>query len=251
MADSRFILTIAGIELYFFQDLRASFPAHLHADPLAGILLSGSRLFRYGSSQRLLKAGDAIILPAFMPHSCEPSTAERTDWLCLLLRRTKARNFAPVFTDSSPLAKALIRLSAAITQEQRPAEADALVIRQLVLSLPEQPQPAESTRFKSLAASMRMRCAENASLARLAATARLDKFQLIRAFRAAQGLSPCRYRACMRLLKAQELLRQGLTLADCSTAAGYYDQSHFSRRFKAALGVTPRAYQQAWLAPIC
>lgn len=249
MADSRFILAIAGLELYFFRDLRASFPAHLHADPLAGILLRGSRLFGYGSSQRLLKAGDAVVLPAFMPHSCEPSTTERTDWLCLLLRRTKARNFAPVFTASSPLAKTLIRIGAAIREEQRPAEADALTIRQIVLSLPEQPQQAP--RFENLAVSLRIRSAENDSLASLAATVRLDKFQLVRAFRAAQGLTPCRYRACMRLLYAQELLRQGLALAECSATAGYYDQSHFSRRFKAALGVTPGAYQQAWLGPIC
>lgn len=251
MADSRLILTIAGLELYLFRDLRASFPAHLHADPLAGILLTGQRMFQYGSRQRILKAGEAIALPAFMPHSCHAATDDRTDWLCLLLRRTIASDFEPIFTTASPLARMLLKIGAALALDRKPAEAHILAIRNYVLSLPEQSHPLPATRFNSLATRLRQRPEEKECLARMAAMANLDKFRLMRAFRAAKGLTPCRYRDSMRLLRAQELLQKGFALADCSAEAGYYDQSHFSRRFKAALGVTPGAYQQAWQAPQC
>lgn len=251
MADTRLILTIAGLELYLFRDLRASFPAHLHADPLAGLLLCGSRLFTYGSRQRLLKAGEAIALPPFMPHSCQPATADRTDWLCLLLRDTKAHDFEPVITSSAPLAPTLVKIASAIVRGGQPAPADIFSIRNFVLALPARPSMPPSTQFNFLAARLRQRPAENECLAHMAAMGNMDKFRLLRSFRAAKGLTPHRYRNSMRLAKAQELLQKGIALADCSAETGYHDQSHFSRRFKEALGVTPGAYQQAWRSPLC
>lgn len=245
MADSRLIMTIAGLELYLFRDLRTSFPPHLHAEPLAGILLSGSRLFCYGSKQRLLKAGGAIVLPAFMPHSCQPATQARTDWLCLLLRQTEASNFEPVFTDDAPLASMLAKIGADLMQAQKPEEGDLFAIREIVLSLPEQSRATGARSSSGITERRRQHPAE------LDNPANLDKFQFLRTFRATNGLTPSRYHDSMRLLKARELLQKGIGLADCSVAAGYYDQSHFSRRFKSALGVTPGAYQHAWRAPLC
>lgn len=251
MADSRLILTIAGLELYLFRDLRAPFPAHLHADPLVGILLSGKRLLQYGTRQRLVKAGEAVALPAFMPHACQPATPAQTDWFCLLLHKTNARNFEPLFTETDPLAGALIKIGTMLAQAQTPSAKEVLGIKDFILSLPPRPSLPAAQRFESLAARLRKQPAENACLAQMAAMAQMDKFRLLRAFRNSNGISPCRYRDNMRLLRAQELLQSGTPLAACASETGYYDQSHFSRRFKATLGVTPGAYQQAWRASLC
>ncbi len=70
----------------------------------------------------------------------------------------------------------------------------------------------------------------------------LGRYALARAFRAAFGSSPHRYLVARRLARAQRLLAAGASLADAAAGAGFADQSHFTRHFKAHLGLTPGRY---------
>jgi AraC-like DNA-binding protein len=45
-----------------------------------------------------------------------------------------------------------------------------------------------------------------------------------------------------RVAQAQRLLADGAGLADAAAGAGFADQSHFTRHFKAHLGLTPGRY---------
>lgn len=79
----------------------------------------------------------------------------------------------------------------------------------------------------------------------LAEVAGMDRWSLARQFRAAFGTSPSRFRAMRRLDLAQRLMRQGSTQAEAALEAGFADQSHLSRMFKRAYGLTPRQWVQA------
>ncbi|RZI79994.1 MAG: AraC family transcriptional regulator, partial [Pseudomonas sp.] len=81
------------------------------------------------------------------------------------------------------------------------------------------------------------------SLASLAAQAGLGRYQLIRAFQAATGLTPHAYLLNARVNRARQCLRQGLPLADVAYKLGFADQSHFQRVFKAHAGTTPGRYR--------
>ena len=70
----------------------------------------------------------------------------------------------------------------------------------------------------------------------------LDRYALARAFRAAFGSSPHRYLVAKRVARAQRLLATGASLAEAAAGAGFADQSHFTRHFKAHLGLTPGRY---------
>lgn len=70
----------------------------------------------------------------------------------------------------------------------------------------------------------------------------LDRYALARAFRAAFGSSPHRYLVARRVARAQRLLAAGSGLAEAAAGAGFADQSHFTRHFKAHLGLTPGRY---------
>jgi AraC-like DNA-binding protein len=70
----------------------------------------------------------------------------------------------------------------------------------------------------------------------------LDRYALARAFRAAFGSSPHRYLVAKRVARAQRLLTAGANLAEAAAGAGFADQSHFTRHFKAHLGLTPGRY---------
>jgi AraC-like DNA-binding protein len=84
--------------------------------------------------------------------------------------------------------------------------------------------------------------ARNVSLRELSQVAGLSAYHLLRAFRAAYGLTPHAYAEHRRLQEARTLLRQGMRPADAALEVGFVDQSHFTNRFKRVTGVTPGRY---------
>lgn len=76
----------------------------------------------------------------------------------------------------------------------------------------------------------------------LADIAGQSKRQLIAGFRRHYGMSPSRYCTQIRVERAQSLLNAGASIADVAVAAGFADQSHLTRHFRAVLGVTPARY---------
>jgi AraC-like DNA-binding protein len=82
----------------------------------------------------------------------------------------------------------------------------------------------------------------------LEAASGLDRYTLARQFRARLGTSPYRYLLMRRLDHARALLRRGHALADTAAACGFADQSHMTRCFTRAFGLSPgrwRAMQRA------
>lgn len=67
----------------------------------------------------------------------------------------------------------------------------------------------------------------------------LDRFTLARQFRTLFGTSPYNYLVMRRLERARALMAAGDSLADVAVAAGFADQSHFTRQFKRSYGLTP------------
>jgi AraC-like DNA-binding protein len=70
----------------------------------------------------------------------------------------------------------------------------------------------------------------------------LDRYQFARQFHAVYGTSPYRYSVMRRLDVARGWLRDGRPLAEAAIEAGFADQAHFTRTFKAACGMTPGRY---------
>lgn len=70
----------------------------------------------------------------------------------------------------------------------------------------------------------------------------LDRYQFARQFRAVYATSPYRYSVMRRLDMARRWLRDGRPLAETAIEAGFADQAHLTRTFKAAFGMTPGRY---------
>ena len=85
---------------------------------------------------------------------------------------------------------------------------------------------------------------EPLTLDSLARAACLSRFHFARAFRRATGASPMSYITARRLESAKQLLREGRAETICDVAAelGFCDQSHFTRVFRKATGLTPSHY---------
>lgn len=86
---------------------------------------------------------------------------------------------------------------------------------------------------------------KNISLDDISAAAGLSRYHFLRIFTASQGISPYSFLLHRRLQLARESIARGFPLADAAIDAGFADQSHLTRRFKSAFGITPRQYQKA------
>jgi AraC-like DNA-binding protein len=79
--------------------------------------------------------------------------------------------------------------------------------------------------------------------AELEAVTGLTRYDLARQFRLMYGTSPYRYLLMRRLDDARRLIARHRPLAEVALEAGFADQAHFTRMFKAAFGLTPARYR--------
>ena len=86
--------------------------------------------------------------------------------------------------------------------------------------------------------------ADNISIETLSHLVGLSPYYLIRSFRQQVGLPPHGYQRQVRLLWAKRALRRSQSLAEVAIESGFSDQSHLTRCFKRAFGITPGQYRQ-------
>ena len=90
---------------------------------------------------------------------------------------------------------------------------------------------------------------QQVSTAALSRFCGLTESHLIRAFHREFGLPPHAYHMQLRLAQACEALASGLSVSTVAYECGFADQSHLSRKFKQAYGLTPAAWANAVGAP--
>ncbi|SQH76249.1 Transcriptional regulator, AraC/XylS family [Shewanella benthica] len=78
----------------------------------------------------------------------------------------------------------------------------------------------------------------------LATSVGLSKFQFLRQFKAATGMTPHAYLKRVRLEYAKKALAKGEAVIDIAQQVGFFDQSHLTKAFKQAFLVTPSHFQK-------
>ena len=85
------------------------------------------------------------------------------------------------------------------------------------------------------------------ALSDLAQVSGLSRFQVLRGFVRATGLTPHAYLVQRRINIARRLIAHGTALAEAAAASGFADQSHMTRIFVRNYGISPRAYANAMI----
>jgi AraC-like DNA-binding protein len=243
---------------------RHRYPLHTHPTYVIALITAGCERIRIGRREVLAPAGAIALVNPEEWHDgergAEDGWAYRTFYPSVALMRSLARELgadrAPTFpsalVEDDELAHALAAAHEGSTSADATAAETSLLaaFRRLVVrhgdwgGRPEAIEwPGSRRRLKLYAELIESELGAPLDLARLAETARVTRFQVIRDFKKATGVTPAAYIRDRRLRRAGALIEQGHSLADAAVAAGFSDQSHLSRAFRATRGMTPGMFR--------
>jgi AraC family transcriptional regulator len=87
---------------------------------------------------------------------------------------------------------------------------------------------------------------QDISLEEMAKLAELSQSQFARLFKSSPGMPPYKWSLDARIKRAQELLLLGKeSISAIAIQTGFADQSHFTKTFRRATGVTPKEWQRS------
>lgn len=246
---------------------RACYKAHSHPTFSIGAVDAGSSCFTgAGEGEERLSPGTLVLVPAQRVHACNPQPGQAWSyqmlhidaaWLARMRLESglaAAQPGAPARISREPaLYRDFCELNALLFSAASVAEKGAALVAFLgdhdfaaqpacpAAPVPELTKPA----IHGLIMYIEAQDLAQLSLEHLANQVGMGRYQLIRAFRAATGLTPHAYLLNARINHGRLLLREGLGLAEVAYRLGFADQSHFQRVFKHHVGVTPGQYRQA------
>lgn len=222
-----------GVELRSTWQSTQAYKRHSHAQLSIGAILEGQTCCTCNGEPFTLYPGDLIVIPAHMPHSCNPVAEQPRSYHMLYLE-----------TDHQP-ALQVIRSEALFRQYLTVVETlSATAIDRFLALLTTPPTPPVPLRPTSLALQQTLRHSLQTppSLDALAQRFSLRKETLIRTFKQDTGLTPGTFLNVSRIEFAKARLRAGDDIADVSYQSGFADQSHFHKTFVSYTAATPRQY---------
>lgn len=244
--------SLASLDVYLFRNLRSNFTPHFHEFYLAGCLLAGARKIHIGNISHTLAAGQTILLTPYVSHSCQSLAGSHCDWICAHIPCELAHklslfhtwpSYASQITNDLSLYRAWQNLAENLAQPAKACDPGNLLNCLAAVKAPDLNEAEKSLSMRRFCQFLERHLGEKLSLDNMALWEKTNKYTLIRKFSAATGLTPCKYRESLRIIQGQRLLGRGSGLVECAHTTGFYDQSHFSRAFKAQIGVTPGAYR--------
>jgi AraC-like DNA-binding protein len=243
-----------GIERLEAHLYGQAFSMHRHDTYAIGMTVSGVQTFRFRGTQWHCLPGQCHILHPDEPH--DGGTAAETGFgyrmvyvdpsLVQLAHGGIALPFVahPVVDGTRlPPGRALEiwDLDAAIDDIGRTELVLAVVnlLRAASSNVAKRPAPLDLGRLLRVKDLLAASPAKGHMMNELERVADLDRWTLALQFRIAFGTSPSRFRTLRRLDRVRESIRGGGNLAQAAIEAGFADQSHMSRQFKLAYGLTP------------
>ncbi|MGK5050937.1 AraC family transcriptional regulator [Janthinobacterium sp. RB2P8] len=234
---------------------RACYKPHSHPTFSIGAVDAGGSVFTGSHGRQTpLRVGSLVLVPAGCVHACNALPDALWSYQMLHLDAQWLQAHAPALDGDTaavlhcPLLYAqFCAMNALLFSTASAAEKDAALLAFLSACasacanlLPSERKPLPQQLAPVLKT---LQAQPSASLRQLAEAAGLSPYQLIRAFRAATGLTPHAYQLNMHVNRARSRLQAGTALAPLAHELGFADQSHLQRVFKAHAGITPGRYR--------
>ncbi len=236
------------------------FSPHRHDTYALGLTLHGVQTFRYRGAERYSNPANVIVLHPDEIHDGAAGTEEGLIYRMIYLLAelisavdgyTNSLPFVsdPVMADAE-LWRALADILSDLDHEPDDLVMDDVIERvaSTLFHRAGTPRKPITKIARSAVLQAREFLVDNSDAVvrseTLEALTGLDRYELARQFRQILGTSPHRYLIMRRLGHAKRMLVAGSGLAVAAVEAGFSDQAHFTRHFRATFGITPGK----WLA---
>jgi AraC-like DNA-binding protein len=254
--------TQPGIERFDAFFTGHAYDPHRHDCYAIGYTLSGVQSFVYRGARANSVRGNVIVIHPDEVHDgragAEPGFRYRMIYLQPALVRDaldgKARSLPfvrNVLSRDERLYEALIPAFSDMTRPLEELERDHVVAAISDALLAMDPSARSGTTHDTTYAQVGLArdyleaCfRETVTSAALERVTGLDRYSMARAFRRHFGTSPYRYLTMRRLDHVRAALRINSSLADAACDAGFADQSHMTRQFKHAFGISPGRWRE-------
>ena len=239
----------------FFQG--HAYDPHRHDTYALGYTMSGIQSFTYRGARADSRQGDVMILHPDETHDGRAGIEKGFRYRMAYIEprlvanalggKTNALPFVDSPVCSEPhLLYALRQALGDLDRSLEPLECDKIIaaIADTLLTLDGSMSVRQSTATSARSVDLaRGFLHENflrtVASEELEAVTGLDRYALARHFRIRLGTSPYRYLTMRRLDRAKSAIGAGHSLAEAAIMSGFADQSHMTRQFKRAFGLTP------------
>ncbi len=238
----------------------AKLPSHSHEQPYFCFVLKGAYTENYGRRARACQSLNLIFHPPDETHA----NHFHSDARCFNLQMSVAwmerlGRHSIALPESAQFERGLLtRLATRLYEEFRREEAlSHLVIEGLMLELigetcrqPTQRQMTTPPRWLSQARDqLHEQFADRLTLTELAEAVGIHPVHLAREFRRFYGCTVGEYLRRLRVeFACRKIALTDQPLSEIAMAAGFFDQSHFTRLFKQQTGKSPKAYRRLFHA---
>ena len=237
-----------------------AFEPHRHDTYAIGVTLAGVQTFRYRGECRVCLPGELHVLHPDELHDGAAGTEDGFGYRILyvapeLVREALGGGELPFVADpvqpASPSARVVASMLADIDEPVDDVARASIVafvadtLRALETQRPRPRGPIDAEAVELVRDYLDSHTAEQTPASTLEQIAGADRFTIARHFRRVYGTSPDRYRVLRRLGLARKAIESGEPLARAAADAGFADQSHMTRQFKRAYGLTPASWVRA------
>jgi len=238
------------IEAYFSGH---GYDLHRHDTYAIGHTLAGVQSFQYRGGWRHSLPGSTMVLHPDEAHDGEAGTEEGFKYRMLYVEpaliqqmlggqplpfiKTGISNDPRLFAATGALLQSLDRPLDAL--EQQDALFDLAQALHVVSGASARRQRFDYVAAERAREFMHSALDQPVTLDQLAEHSGRDRWSLSRDFRLLFGTSPYRYLTMRRLDLVRALLMQGESLSNAALIAGFSDQSHMTRQFGKAYGLSP------------
>lgn len=257
---------VSGIEASIVTESRHVFPNHFHDSIYTFTLMEGGASYCRGEeqSESLITPGNIGLINPGLVHSCVPVKGVPMSYKMIYVDIEHMQNtasdicekdgtvpeFDTLIVKDDTLSNLFNLTLTLIRNKTGRLETDSAFTEfagHMILCYGKLKQGTDLPGYEHKAVRIAMEyLSENLDqklpLEKVSKEAGLSRYHFLRVFKKHTGLSPHIFRTQRRIDKAKKLLKNGVPFADVALETGFTDQSHFTNKFRAYTGATPRQY---------
>ncbi len=255
---------LPGVHCICGTDVRGEFPRHVHDGFCIGLVEKGGRVISRQGISEVIPEGFSFVINSGVAHSCR-SLGDKHSYFIVYVKKTAMKFLASSLLgewvddlcfersliDDCVVSTGIRRIFSDIGGAGHTEEGNSIVssfLSDFILAhgkrgLATNVAGPHREALDRAVGFMEDHYDENVSLGALSSLVGLSPCHFHRLFSASKGISPHEYLLRIRIRKARELLREGYDITSVAMETGFADQSHLTRSFKKAMGITPGLYR--------